>query len=212
MSSIDNIEKQMNKIENLNEISSNSGVLSIIKYSPINTDNIKTKDIVEFISYRLSKIIENNKKQKLKPLKGKNEPLYSIKIPKLTIENFLIRIIKYTEAENMTLLLAYDYIERLIEKENFIICLNNVYRLLLGSTVLAIKILEDNKYDNSEYCQIGGLSLKDFNAVEYSLAVRLDFELNPSYEDIESILEQIYYTVLSKQSRNQSLDSVSTNL
>ena len=67
--SSDNIEKQMNKIENLNEISSNSGVVSIIKYSPINKDNIKTKDIIDFISYRLSKIIENNKKQKLKPLK-----------------------------------------------------------------------------------------------------------------------------------------------
>ena len=211
MSSFDINDKQMIKVENLTEISSNTGIISSDKPFSIIKDNINTKDIVDFISYRLSKIINNNKKQKLKPLKGENEPLYSSKIPNLTIEKFLLRIIKYTEAENMTLLLAYDYIERIIEKENFIIGLNNVYRLLLGTTILAIKMLEDNKYDNSEYCQIGGISLKDFNSIEYNLAVRLDFEFNSTYEDIESIIEQIYFTILSKKSRNPSDDFVSTN-
>ena len=211
MSSTDKNDKQINKIVMFNEKFSSTGTISTTNSSSIIKDSIKTKDIVDYISYRLSKIIENNKKQKLKPVKGKNEPLYSLKIPNLSIEKFLLRIIKYTEAENMAILLAYNYIERLIEKENFIISLNNVYRLLLGTTVLAIKILEDNKYDNSDYCQIGGLSLKDFNSIEYNLAARFDFDLNPSYEDIESILEQIYYTILSKQSRNSSEDSVSTN-
>ena len=125
----------------------------------------------------------------------------------MTIEKFLFRIEKYTEAENMTLILAYSYIEKLIEKENFILGINNIYRLLLVSIVLAIKILEDNKYDNSEYCQIGGLSLKDFNEIEYKVAARLDFELNPSYEEIKTFMDHLNIRFLMSKSRNLNEDS-----
>ena len=111
----------------------------------------------------------------------------------------------------MTLILAYGYIEKLIEKENFILGINNVYRLLLVSVVLAIKILEDNKYDNSEYCQIGGLSLSEFNSVEYSLATRLNFELYPKNEEIEALVKQIKIFYIKKKSRNSSESIDTTN-
>lgn len=46
---------------------------------------------------------------------------------------------KYTECENNTLIVAYLYIMKLIEKENFVLGVNNAYRLLLGAVVLAKK-------------------------------------------------------------------------
>ena len=174
-------------------------------------NELLTVEIINFINCNLTKIIEINKKLKIKQSRGPNEPLFSKKIPKLTLEQFLSRIIKYTEAENMTMLLAFTYIKKLIEKENFILGKNNVYRLLLGSVVLAIKVLEDKKYDNGSYSEIGGLSLTEFNEIEYSLATRLNFEFNPHYEDLENIIEQINFSLSAQKSRNQSEDDETAN-
>ena len=128
---------------------------------------------------------------KKKPSKGINEPLYSKLIPVLTLEQYLVRIIKYTEVEKNTLITAYLYIIKLIKKENFILSINNIYRLLLGSVVLAKKVLEDIKYKNSFYCEIGGLSVLEFNKIEYSLFTRLNFDVNPKREEIKEVYIKI---------------------
>ena len=152
---------------------------------------INVEDIINYISTYLLSIIQNNKRMKKKPSKDINEPLYSKLIPALSLEKYLIRIIKYTEVENNTLIVAYLYIIKLIKKENFILSINNIYRLLLGSVVLAKKVLEDLKYNNSYYCEIGGISLQEFNKIEFSLFVRLNYEVNPKIEEIENVYKNI---------------------
>ena len=152
---------------------------------------INVEDIINYISTNLLSIIQNNKRMKKKPSKDINEPLYSKLIPALSLEKYLIRIIKYTEVENNTLIVAYLYIIKLIKKENFILSINNIYRLLLGSVVLAKKVLEDLKYNNSYYCEIGGISLQEFNKIEFSLFVRLNYEVNPKIEEIENVYKNI---------------------
>ena len=152
---------------------------------------INVEDIINYISTNLLSIIQNNKRMKKKPSKDINEPLYSKLIPALSLEKYLIRIIKYTEVENNTLIVAYLYIIKLIKKENFILSINNIYRLLLGSVVLAKKVLEDLIYNNSYYCEIGGISLQEFNKIEFSLFVRLNYEVNPKIEEIENVYKNI---------------------
>ena len=156
------------------------------------SDKIDSDEIIRFISDQLKNIIKLNKANHLKQSgANNNDPLYNKKFPKLTIEKYLIRIRKYTEAENNTIITAFILIERFIKKENYIIGFNNIYRILLGCIVLAIKMLEDNKYDNSEYCQIGGVTLQDFNSIEYNLFFRLDFKINISYKELEDIYQRI---------------------
>ena len=152
---------------------------------------INVEDIINYISTNLLSIIQNNKRMKKKPSKDINEPLYSKLIPALSLEKYLIRIIKYTEVENNILIVAYLYIIKLIKKENFILSINNIYRLLLGSVALAKKVLEDLKYNNSYYCEIGGISLQEFNKIEFSLFVRLNYEVNPKIEEIENVYKNI---------------------
>ena len=191
--------------EQSNKSSSNTYINSIKNNILKQKNELVTIEIINFINNNLMKKIETNKKNRIKPSRGPNEPFFSRKVPKLTLEKYINRIIKYAELENMTLLLAFIYIEKLIEKENFILGINNIYRLLLGAVVLAIKILEDKKFDNEAYSQIGGLSLSEFNNIEYSLATRLNFELNPHCEDFENIIEQIN-RLSARKSRNQSED------
>ena len=179
--------------------------LKLINFTEVNDKSIEkiisTEDIINYISSSLLSIIQNNKKMKKKPTKGQNEPLYSKMIPVLSIEKFLIRIIKYTEAENNTLILAYLYIIKLIKLENFILSLNSIYRLLLGSVVLAKKFLEDINYNNLYYCQIGGMSVQELNDIEFSLFVRINFDVNPKLEEVNDIYKKIFYSLASSKNK-----------
>ena len=177
-----------NNIINENDNKSNNFIESLEKI--INKD-----DIVNFISSEFDSIIHNNKLMKKKQSRGINEPFYNKTIPVLSLNKYLIRIIKYTECENNTLIVAYLYIIKLIQKENFVLGINNVYRLLLGAVVLAKKVLEDIKFDNSYYCDIGGISNNDLNLIEYNLFTRLDFNVNLKKENVDKIYEQIYKTL-----------------
>ena len=175
-----------------NQNNNNLNKINIIEKKENSIDKmITTEDIINYISSNLLAIIQKKKKMKKKPKKGPDEPFYSKFIPVLSIEKFLIRIVKYTEAENNTLIVAYLYITKLLNKEKFILSLNNIYRLLLGSVVLAKKELEDLCYNNLYYCEIGGMTVQDLNSVEYSLFIRLNFDVNPKIEEVENIYNEI---------------------
>ena len=176
------IDKNTQNLNQINIIEKNEKSLEKI---------ITTEDIINYISSYLLQIIQKNKQMKKKPSKGPNEPLYSKFIPVLSIEKFLLRILKYTEAENNTLIVAYLYINKLIKKENFVLSLNNVYRLLLGTVVMAKKVLEDLCYNNSYYCEIGGISVQELNNIEFSLFIRLNFDVNPKREEVDNIYHDI---------------------
>ena len=188
-----------NNIINENDNISNNFIESLEKI--INKD-----DIVNFISSEFDSIIHNNKLMKKKQSRGINEPFYNKTIPALSLNKYLIRIIKYTECENNTLIVAYLYIIKLIQKENFVLGINNVYRLLLGAVVLAKKVLEDIKFDNSYYCDIGGISNNDLNLIEYNLFIRLNFNVNLKKENVDKIYEQIYKT-LPKSRLNEIINN-----
>lgn len=191
-----------------NLINENNEISNIIPESL--EDIINTDDIINYISSTLYFIMHTNKTMKKKQPRGINEPLYSKKIPVLSLNKFLIRIIKYTECENNTLIVAFLYIMKLIQKEKFVIEINNVYRLLLGTVVLAKKVLEDIKLDNSYYCGIGGISNNELNSIEYSLFVRMDFNINLKKEDVNKIYEQIFKT-FPKSRLNEIFQKKSVN-
>ena len=172
-----------------NIINENNKIIEITSKSI--EEIIDKDDIINFISSKFNSIMQNNKLMKKKQSRGENEPLYSKKIPVLSLSKYLIRIIKYTEIENNTLIVAYLYIIKLIEKENFVLGINNVYRLLLGAAVLAKKMIEDITLNNAYYCNIGGLSVKDLNMIEYSLFTRIDFDVNIKKEDVDKVYGQI---------------------
>ena len=154
-------------------------------------DIINKDDIIDFISSSFYSIINYNKTMKRKQSRGPNEPLYSKNIPVLSLNKFLVRIMKYTECENNTLIVAYLYIMKLIENESFVLGINNAYRLLLGAVVLAKKVLEDIRFNNAYYCDIGGISVNELNMIEYSLFTRINFDVNLKMEDVNKVYSQI---------------------
>ena len=203
--------KKKNDINSIIKENDNKGKNSLESLGDI----INQEDIINFISSALYSIMHNNKLMKKKQSRGTNEPLYSKNIPILSLNKYLIRTMKYTECENNTLIVAYLYIIKLIQKEKFVLGINNVYRLLLGAVVLAKKFLEDIKYDNSYYCNIGGISNEELNMIEYSIFTRIDFNLNLQKKEVDIIYEQIYQNlpksrfdeILQKKLINNSINN-----
>ena len=169
----------------------NNNIIEIQKPLTI-AEFINEEEIVLFISTKFNSIIAYNKENKKRQKRSKHEYIYTSLIPIISIEGFLKLIIKYTEIEHNTLIVAYLYIIKLMNKENFVLEKHNIYILLLASCVLAKKVFEDLIIDNSYYCQIGLFTLKELNLAEYSLFSRLDYNVNCTMEEVEEIYNQIF--------------------
>ena len=188
MIKIDNINKNESKIEtnNINNTYiKESKILEIL-------DSLKPEQVISYISnYIVNLLIKNIDKTKIN-INGINDPLYSNKIPMIKIEDYFIRLYKYSHMDLTTLILSFIYIKRFIDKENFIIAFNNIFRLIISCTLLAIKFNENRIFKNIIYAKIGGLEIEDLNNLEFNVFNRLDFNLNVFDNEFYGIISKIH--------------------
>lgn len=97
------------------------------------------------------------------------------KPPPISILKYLTRIVKYARPEPSTIILALILIDTLTESQNLQLTNLNIHRIILLSVVVAIKYNEDEFYSNSFYAKVGGITLKEFNVLEYKFLYSLDF-------------------------------------
>ena len=98
--------------------------------------------------------------------------------------------------EISTLILTYIYIKRFIDKENFIIAFNNIFRLIISCSILAIKFNEKRVFKNSFYAKIAGLQVEDLNNLEYNVFSRLNFNLRVLDKEFFDLILLIYKDTL----------------
>ena len=174
-------------------ISNNSTTIESITENLIFEDiqNINMEDIISYISNYFIKIIKLNRQNKNRKKEKENDDFYSNRIPVLTIEKYLKRIIKYTQMEKSTLIISFIYILHIIEKENYFICKNNIYRIIIASCIIASKFNEETHYKNSHFAKIGGLNLNEINFLEYSILSKINFELYVNEGEFYFIIDKI---------------------
>jgi hypothetical protein len=112
-------------------------------------------------------------------------------IQTITINDYLQRLVKYTQVESSTLIAMLIYIDRICELNNFIINSYNVYKILFSSLIIAIKYNEDEYYDNKFYAKVGGLTLKEMNNLEINYLSLIDFKLYISEEVFDNYFENL---------------------
>ena len=165
-----------------------------------NVDNIlnllTNEQIISFISNDIVQILIENKEKEKTNIIDENDPLYSNKIPKIKIEDYITRFFTFSKMEISTLILTYIYIKRFIKKENYIISFRNIFRLIMSCAILAIKFNENKVYKNSFYAKVGGFDVDVLNNLEYNIFSRLDFNLRvldiEFYENVSKIYEDIF--------------------
>ena len=171
-----------NIIENPSDISFNSELSTSeleISQDEICEESIINKDkqvslIINSISSTLEMLINNEKQQKDTDLKELIKPFNSKTISEISINDYLKRIIKYTNCEINSLIYSIILLDRICLK-NINLSSYNIHKFLFATILLSIKINEDNIYSNTYYSQIAGVSLKELNLMEYNLSIIFNF-------------------------------------
>ena len=162
-------------------------------YSNKSFDNFST---IQLISLTLDDIITKNEAESREnnEVNYDDSPFVNVKIPKISIEDYLNRIQKYSDLEDSTLVIALIYIDRLLENRNIILSKYNVYRILLTAVLLAIKYNEDEIYDNSFFAKIFGVTIKELNKLENEFLDLIEFKLFISRKTFKLYYNRIFDT------------------
>ena len=154
--------------------------------SPVNESLYQT--IISNISSSLFNLIYINKKNHRQ--NHNHSDIFSAKkIPNLTIEDFLMRVVKYSKLEISSLLSLYIYIMKLLKiNPEIVLSYCNAYRIILGACVLSVKFHEDYKFPFLYYAKIGGMTVQELTEVEYSFYTRIHFELFVTEEEVKDTL------------------------
>lgn len=114
--------------------------------------------------------------------------------PSVTLEQFvehLLELLRMLRVEEQLVLPTLLYIRRVMDRGQFVVCWKNVWRLILASTVVAVKYTADERLFNSDFAKIIGLSVPDINTLELEFLALLNFELFSSELEYQRIQQAL---------------------
>ena len=136
-----------------------------------------------------TKIVEENKS--LKGIEENSDEFQGIKVPKIQVHEYILRLSYYFKFEKSTIIIAIIYMDRFCLKNQVKIKYQNFYRLFLTAIVLAIKYNEDVLFKNLVYSRIGGVSIKNLNNLEALFCEKIDYLLYVSYKEYDCYLRHL---------------------
>jgi hypothetical protein len=147
------------------------------------------KDLIQAISMILTMVLEENKnfKNYREILIKQNKLIFTAKsVPKISIFDYLVRILKYTFIERNTLIISLIYIDRLCELSKITLTYYNIHRILVGAILIAIKYNEDSIYNNKYYSDVAGVTLNELNLIESKFIELCDCKMFVPYKVFEN--------------------------
>ena len=105
------------------------------------------------------------------------KPFLSKKIPSISIEKYLVRLVSHSKMEISTLILILIYIDKICKNNKFRLNYFNIHKLIVTSMLISIKYNEDDFFSNSFYAKVGGVSITELNHLEYEFLSLIDFDL-----------------------------------
>ncbi|KAI0775480.1 cyclin-domain-containing protein [Irpex lacteus] len=127
-------------------------------------------------------------------------------IPTISLEAYLLRILRYCPASNevfLSLLVYFDRMSRLAKEacgRPFIIDSFNIHRLVIAGVTVASKFFSDVFYTNSRYAKVGGLPQDELNQLELQFLLLNNFSLMISTDEMQRYAEQLVHFSRSSHS------------
>ncbi|CCO27234.1 PHO85 cyclin-7 AltName: Full=PHO85-associated protein 1 [Rhizoctonia solani AG-1 IB] len=125
-------------------------------------------------------------------------------IPSISIEQYLLRILKYCPTTNevfLGLIVYFDRMSRLATDcalphspsphRTFTIDSYNIHRLLIAGVTVASKFFSDVFYTNSRYAKVGGLPQTELNQLELHFLLLNDFRLSIPIDEMQRYAQQL---------------------
>jgi hypothetical protein len=92
------------------------------------------------------------------------------------------------------------YIDRLIQRNNFLLTELNVHRVVVTAVLLAAKFFDDAYYNNAYYSKVGGVLVSEMNGLEVDFLFRINFSLHVTPELFEKYkAELIAHSIYAAQ-------------
>ncbi|KAG6823343.1 cyclin-like protein interacting with PHO85 [Tephrocybe sp. NHM501043] len=116
-------------------------------------------------------------------------------VPTISLEAYLLRILKYCPTTNEVFLALLVYFDRMSKLSgdavgrSFVIDSFNIHRLVIAGVTVASKFFSDVFYTNSRYAKVGGLPLAELNQLELQFLLLNDFRLVISSAEMQRYAE-----------------------
>jgi hypothetical protein len=128
---------------------------------------------------------------------GQVTKFHALKSPGIGILPYLERIHKYASCSNECFILALIYIDRLIQRNNFLLTELNVHRVVITAILLAAKFFDDAYYNNAYYSKVGGVLVSEMNGLEVDFLFRINFSLHVTPEVFEKYKAELVAHLIS---------------
>ncbi|KAJ7755686.1 cyclin-domain-containing protein [Mycena maculata] len=118
-------------------------------------------------------------------------------VPTISLEAYLLRILKYCPTTNevfLSLLVYFDRMSKLSAEatgRTFVIDSYNIHRLVIAGVTVASKFFSDVFYTNSRYAKVGGLPQTELNQLELQFLLLNDFRLVIPRDEMQRYAEQL---------------------
>ena len=112
---------------------------------------------------------------------------------------------KYASCSKECFILALIYIDRLIQRNNFLLTDLNVHRVVITAVLLAAKFFDDAYYNNAYYAKVGGVAISEMNSLEIEFLFKVDFSLRVLPEVYEK-----YRAELVSHASDMGIDRIAT--
>ena len=111
---------------------------------------------------------------------------------RFSVAYYIKRIAKYSGGSPCCLVAALLYLERICRcRPGLRLTSHTLQRLLLVVTMAATKYLEDVSCPNTRWAEIGGLSLREVNALELEFLTAIDFDLAVHPDDYAGCVSKL---------------------
>jgi len=128
---------------------------------------------------------------------NKNHPTKNItkfsaaKRPAISVLDYLMRIHLYGRCSPSCFVLALVYIDRLIQRDGFVLVGLNVHRVIITSLMIAAKFFDDFYFNNAFYARVGGIGTVEINELEVDFLRRLEYSLHVTTEEFDRYNEEL---------------------
>eukprot|EP00698_Gefionella_okellyi_P004363 TRINITY_DN14035_c0_g1_i1.p1 TRINITY_DN14035_c0_g1~~TRINITY_DN14035_c0_g1_i1.p1 ORF type:complete len:237 (-),score=35.46 TRINITY_DN14035_c0_g1_i1:70-750(-) len=103
----------------------------------------------------------------------------------------LLVLLKKFSSNETVLLVALIYINRIRCVNRIPVTETTIFRLLLASTVIAIKFCEDECPSNQYFAEAVGMETRDINKLEFEIIRTLNFELHISEQEFNGACDSL---------------------
>ena len=153
------------------------------------------KYIVKSISKNLKDIIkENIQNKQMKYVL--HDIFYFNSVPAISLDDYIYRIYKYFKMNISSLIMSVIYIDRFCEMNGYVLCMNNIHKILCACCLLSVKFNEDVKVNMKYYAEIAGLPVNDLNCLEFYLCMKLKFSFFVDYDIYQKYFDYFYKCII----------------